>query len=104
MIKNIESTEKMKSMRKALALLSSKWMMIIINAINVPSRYHEIAARVPDVDTRVLQDKLNVLIQKKLVIKKNHHGAKPYIEYSLSPMGIQALKIVPILEKIGKDL
>ena len=104
MIKNTESLNKMKNIRKALDVLSSKWMMIIISAISKPSRYKEIAKRIPDVQSRTLQDKLNVLIQKGFVIKKNYAGKNPYIEYILTPSGEEAFKLASILEKIGKQL
>ena len=89
-------------LRKALGALGGKWNLIIIKSIGKNElRFGELKRQIPDVTEKVLIDKLKVLMQYEIVIRKNFNEVPPKVSYKLSKTGYEALKIVEDLECFG---
>ena len=98
---NIEPFHKC-PLRKALGALGGKWNLIIIKSIGKSElRFGELKRQIPDVTEKVLIDKLKILIQYEIVIRKNFNEIPPKVSYKLSKTGYEALKIVEDLECFG---
>lgn len=90
-------------LRKALKAFGGKWNLIIIKSLGTEEiRFSEVKSRIPDISEKVLIDKLKVLSEHKLVIRKDFKEVPPKVSYCLSNLGLQALVIVEKIEFFGK--
>ena len=90
-------------LRKALKAFGGKWNLIIIKALNNEElRFSEVKARIPDISEKVLIDKLKILTEQKLVIRKDFKKIPPKVSYKLSELGIKASAIVEQIVDFGK--
>ena len=92
-------------LRKALKSFGGKWNLIIIKSVgNEELRFSEVRAKVPDISEKVLIDKLKILKEQKLIIRKDFKEVPPRVSYKLSKLGSQALTIVGDIEAFGKTM
>ncbi|MEE9372158.1 MAG: helix-turn-helix domain-containing protein [Saprospiraceae bacterium] len=92
-------------LRKALKAFGGKWNLIIIKSIgNEELRFSEVRSKIPDVSEKVLIDKLKLLTEQKLVIRKDFQEVPPKVSYKLTKLGFQAKIIVEQIEEFGKTL
>ncbi len=90
-------------LRKALKAFGGKWNLIIIKSVgNDELRFSEVKAKIPDISEKVLIDKLKLLTEEKLIIRKDFKEVPPRVSYKLSKLGFQALTIVVQIEEFGK--
>ena len=90
-------------MRKALKAFGGKWNLIIIKSVgNEELRFSKVRAKIPDISEKVLIDKLKVLTEQKLIIRKDFKEVPPRVSYKLSKQGLQAMVIVEQIEAFGK--
>lgn len=90
-------------LRKALRAFGGKWNLIIIKSIaNKELRFSEVKAIIPDISEKVLIDKLKVLRNEKLIIRKDFKEVPPKVSYKLSKLGLKALAIVEQIVDFGK--
>lgn len=90
-------------LRKALIAFGGKWNLIIIKSIgNEELRFSEVGARIPDISEKVLIDKLKILSEQKMIIRKDFKKVPPKVSYKLSKFGSKALTIVAQIEDFGK--
>ncbi|MDY0906803.1 helix-turn-helix domain-containing protein [Pedobacter sp. CFBP9032] len=84
--------------KASLGLLGGKWTLLIIFQINDDvMRYGELKRAIPSISEKMLIQELNMLVEKKLVIKKAYPEIPPRVEYRLTELG---LKTMPIIEKL----
>lgn len=92
-------------LRAALAALGGKWNLIIIKTIGTNElRFNQIKKGTPDISEKILIEKLKVLKNFDLVIRKNFQEIPPKVSYRLSKEGLKALKIVDEIESFGSNL
>ncbi len=92
-------------LRKALKAFGGKWNLIIIKSVgNEELRFSAVKARIPDISEKVLIDKLKILTEQKLVIRKDFKEVPPRVSYKLSKLGFEALTIVVKIEEFGKSM
>ena len=90
-------------LRKALKAFGGKWNLIIIKSIgNEELRFSEVRARIPDISEKVLIDKLKILAEQNLLIRKDFKEVPPKVSYKLSKLGIKASVIVEQIVDFGK--
>ena len=90
-------------LRKAMQAFGGKWNLIIIKSIRTQEiRFGEIKAIIPDISEKVLIDKLKILTEQKLVIRKDFKEVPPKVSYKLSKLGLKASVIVEQIEDFGK--
>jgi len=90
--------------RKALMVLGGKWSMLIIMHLSSPKRYGELKKQLPDISEKMLIQSLRLLESAKIITRKDYHQIPPKVLYSLSKTGKKVLKIIPLLENIGKKI
>ncbi len=92
-------------LRKALKAFGGKWNLIIIKSVgNEELRFSAVKARIPDISEKVLIDKLKILTEQKLIIRKDFKEVPPRVSYKLSKLGFEALTIVVKIEEFGKSM
>lgn len=92
-------------LRKALNAFGGKWNLIIIKSVgNEELRFSEVRSKIPDISEKVLIDKLKILAELKLIIRKNFNEVPPKVSYKLSKLGFKALVIVDQIENFGKSM
>ena len=90
-------------LRKALKAFGGKWNLIIIKSLgNEELRFSEVKSKITDISEKVLIDKLRVLSEQKLVVRKDFKEVPPRVSYRLSKLGLQAFDIVKQIEDFGK--
>jgi len=92
-------------LRKALKAFGGKWNLIIIKSVgNKELRFSEVRTKIPDISEKVLIDKLKLLVEQKLIIRKDFKEVPPRVSYKLSKLGFEALTIVVKIEEFGKSM
>ncbi len=92
-------------LRKALKAFGGKWNLIIIKSVgNEELRFSAVKAKIPDISEKVLIDKLKLLTEEKLIIRKDFKEVPPRVSYKLSKLGFEALTIVVQIEEFGKSM
>jgi DNA-binding HxlR family transcriptional regulator len=90
-------------LRKALKAFGGKWNLIIIKSIgNEELRFSAVKSKIPDISEKVLIDKLKLLTEEKLIIRKDFKEVPPKVSYRLSKLGLQASVIVEQIVDFGK--
>ena len=101
---NAEKHSKLCPVRKALAILGSKWAFIIIMELDKPRRFNDLRRSIDDISEKVLIDKLKLLEKSGFIARRDFKEIPPRVEYSLTSKGREVLKLIPTLSKIGKSL
>jgi DNA-binding HxlR family transcriptional regulator len=92
-------------LRKALKAFGGKWNLIIIKSLGREElRFSEVKSKIPDISEKVLIDKLKVLTEQKLIIRKDFNEVPPRVSYKLSKLGLNAFVIVEEIEDFGKSM
>lgn|SRR5690606_28753896 len=90
--------------RKSLSLLGGKWTLLILFQINERViRYGELKRCIPGISEKVLIQKLNHLIENKLVSKESHPEIPPRVEYRLTLLGLKTLPVIENLALFGLE-
>ncbi len=90
--------------RKSLSLLGGKWTLLILFQINERViRYGELKRCIPGISEKVLIQKLNHLIENKLVSKESYPEIPPRVEYRLTQLGLKTLPVIENLALFGLE-
>ncbi|WP_457582139.1 winged helix-turn-helix transcriptional regulator [Ensifer canadensis] len=88
------------SSRHALALIASKWAMLIISALEEgPMRNAALMRRLGDVSQKMLTQTLKELERNGLVVREDKKTVPPHVEYSLSPVGRSLSETLLVLDR-----
>ena len=88
-------------LRKGLKVLGGRWPLIILSTLTHASRYGEIKRNIPDISEKMLIQTLRSLEEHKLIQRKDYQEIPPRVEYSITPKGNEALKIIPLITKLS---
>lgn len=102
--KKISQSNENCPVRKSLSLLGGKWTLLILYQINDRViRYGELKRCIPGISEKVLIQKLNHLVEHKLVSKKSYPEIPPKVEYRLTEMGLKTLPVIENLAVFGLE-
>lgn len=83
-----------------LALIGSKWSMLIVCALREgPRRTGELKRRLKGVSAKMLTQTLRELERHGLVQREDFHEVPPRVEYRLSPLGSSLARLVMDIER-----
>jgi DNA-binding HxlR family transcriptional regulator len=86
--------------RTTLELVGGKWkLLILFQLANKPLRPSELKRQIPDISEKMLIQELKILMDSKLVERKNYGEIPPRVEYKLKPIGY---KILPLISEMKK--
>ncbi len=82
--------------REILKHITSKWGLLILLALSDGEikRFSELKRTINGVSEKMLSQTLKVLEDDKLVIRKSYDVVPPYVEYSLTDLGLDLSKQV----------
>ena len=90
--------------RKSLSILGGKWTLLILFQINERIiRYGDLKRSITGISEKVLIQKLNHLIDHKLVEKKSYPEIPPRVEYRLTKIGLKTLPVIENLALFGLE-
>ena len=90
--------------RKSLSILGGKWTLLILFQINERIiRYGDLKRSITGISEKVLIQKLNHLIDHKLVEKKSYPEIPPRVEYRLTKIGLKTLPVIENLAIFGLE-
>lgn len=96
--------------REVLKHVTSRWgVLVLIVLLKGTHRFSELRRRVGGVSEKMLAQTLQWLEDDGLVVRKSFPVVPPHVEYSLSPMGVEAAQQVRSLadwieENVGRIL
>jgi DNA-binding HxlR family transcriptional regulator len=93
--------------RKILNNLTSKWSVLVflVLANGEVKRFSEIRNSIEGISEKMLTQTLKALEQDQLVLRKSYNVVPPYVEYSLTEIGLEAAKnIIGIVGWIENNL
>lgn len=90
--------------RKAMALIGSKWKMVLIGCLkHGVQRYGELKRLIPDISEKMLIQELKDLVEAGLVEKKAYPEIPPRVEYRLTEKGMKAVPVLEMVETFGRE-
>lgn len=80
--------------RRILNNLTSKWSVLIffVLANGEVKRFSEIRNSIDGISEKMLTQTLKALEQDQLIVRKSYNVVPPYVEYSLTEIGMDAAK------------
>lgn len=85
---------------EAIEFIGKRWMgMIIYTLLSGPKRYNELIANIPGISDRLLTERLNDLVDAKLVNKRLIDSSTKKVEYELTASGIAFKEVISSLQK-----
>lgn len=88
------------SARHALALIASKWTMLILPALaERPMRNGELLRCVSGISQKVLTQTVRDLERNGLIVREDRGTVPPHVEYRLSPLGRSLSDALVVLDR-----
>jgi len=102
--KELSMEDKIKYVQDTLYVISGKWKLPIMIAINQGNhRFRDIQRSVSPITTRVLSKELKDLEQNKLVIRRVYDSSPPMVEYTVAPYCKSLAPLVDEMISWGKN-
>lgn len=79
-------------------LLGSRWTMLIIHHLREPRRYCELQTLIGDVNPATFTQRLRLLEQQGLIVRREDPENSRHVEYALTAQGAELL---PILDELA---
>ncbi|MBY0413446.1 MAG: helix-turn-helix transcriptional regulator [Bdellovibrionales bacterium] len=82
--------------RRIMNNVTSKWSVLVFLVLSDGSvkRFSELRRQIEGVSEKMLTQTLRSLEVDQFIIRKSYHVVPPYVEYSLSKLGLEAAKKV----------
>lgn len=78
-------------------LLGSRWTMLIIHHLRAPRRYRELQTLVGEVNPATFTQRLRLLEEQGLIVRRANPENSRRVEYALTPQGAELLPILDAL-------
>ena len=83
-------------------LIGSKWTALIVHDLSEgPRRFSELERSCPGISPRTLSERLRLLEQEKLVVRRSYSETPPRVEYELTDKGSSLLPIIKAMSDFG---
>lgn len=90
--------------RTTLELVGGKWkLLILFQLANKPLRLSELKKKIPDISEKMLIQELKILVDSKLVERKNFGEVPPRVEYALQPIGYKILPLISEMKNFASE-
>lgn len=88
------------SARDALALIGSKWSMLILPALAAgPMRNAQLKRKIGGISQKVLTQTLRELERNGLIVRTDLRTRRPHVEYRLSRLGASLSRTLKVLDR-----
>jgi DNA-binding HxlR family transcriptional regulator len=83
-------------------LIGSKWTPLIVHDLSEgPRRFMQLENACPGISPRTLSERLDMLEQEGVVIRRSYPESPPRVEYELTDKGIALLPIIEEMRRFG---
>ena len=90
--------------RDTIEVLSAKWKVEILTSILIGrTRFKDIKVQLPTISDKVLSERLETMLQEKLISRKEEYGYPPKVSYEVTPHGIALYKVINMMRDWGKE-
>ena len=83
-------------------LIGSKWTALIVHDLSEgPRRFTELEHACPGISPRTLSERLHMLEQQSIVLRRSYPESPPRVEYALTDKGVALLPIIEAMRSFG---
>ena len=83
-------------------LIGSKWTALIVHDLSEgPRRFTELEHACPGISPRTLSERLHMLEQQGIVLRRSYPESPPRVEYGLTDKGVALLPIIEEMRSFG---
>ena len=83
-------------------IIGAKWTALIVHDHSEgPRRFSELERSCPGISPRTLSERLRLLEQEKLVVRRSYSETPPRVEYELTEKGSSLLPIIKAMSDFG---
>jgi DNA-binding HxlR family transcriptional regulator len=88
----------------AAEVIASKWTPLIVHDLSEgPRRFMHLEHACPGISPRTLSERLHMLEQEGIVIRRSYPESPPRVEYELTDKGRALLPIINAMRKFGRS-
>lgn len=85
-------------------IIGSKWTAVIVHDLSEgPRRFSELERSCPGISPRTLSERLRVLEQEGILVRRSYAESPPRVEYELTAKGQGLLPIIDAMRKFGHE-
>jgi DNA-binding HxlR family transcriptional regulator len=83
-------------------IIGSKWTALIVHDLSEgPRRFSELERSCPGISPRTLSERLRVLEQESIIVRRSYAESPPRVEYELTGKGQGLLPIIDAMRRFG---
>jgi DNA-binding HxlR family transcriptional regulator len=83
-------------------LIGSKWTALIVHDLSEgPRRFTELEHACPGISPRTLSERLHMLEQEGIAVRRSYPESPPRVEYALTDKGVALLPIIEAMRSFG---
>ena len=84
-------------------IVATKWTPLIVHDLSEgPRRFKELEHSCPGISPRTLSERLDMLEEQGVLVRRSYPESPPRVEYSLTPKGEALLPIIREMRKFGR--
>ena len=85
-------------------IIGSKWTAVLVHDLSEgPRRFSELERSCPGISPRTLSERLRVLEQEGILVRRSYAESPPRVEYELTPKGEGLLPVIEEMRKFGHE-
>jgi DNA-binding HxlR family transcriptional regulator len=85
-------------------LIGSKWTALIVHDLSEgPRRFTQLEHACPGISPRTLSERLHMLEQEGIVLRRSYPESPPRVEYELTRKGVALLPIIEEMRSFGHN-
>jgi len=85
-------------------IIGAKWTALLVHDLSEgPRRFSELERACPGISPRTLSERLRVLEEQEIVVRRSYNETPPRVEYELTAKGEALLPIIAQMRRFGHD-
>jgi DNA-binding HxlR family transcriptional regulator len=85
-------------------VIGAKWTAVILHDLSEGARrFSELERSCPGISPRTLAERLRVLEQENVVMRRSYAERPPRVEYELTPKGQALMPVIDAMRKFGHE-
>jgi DNA-binding HxlR family transcriptional regulator len=85
-------------------LIAAKWTPLLLHDLSEgPRRFNQLEHSCPGISPRTLSERLRVLEQEGIVLRRSYPESPPRVEYELTDKGAALLPIIDEMRRFGRN-
>jgi DNA-binding HxlR family transcriptional regulator len=85
-------------------IIGAKWTAVLVHDLSEgPRRFSELERACPGISPRTLSERLRVLEEEAILVRRSYAESPPRVEYELTPKGQALLPIISEMSRFGRE-